>query len=565
MSPLEPPSLLHAPQVGLLGVVVLLAIGEVAGGAARRLGREWVVGARSAALAAAALLASPLTACLGMALVALATVVTRRRVPGVDAGTWAFHGLARLTPAVVTVGLAAVATDPSRSLTATLAAVVAAAMLLGTVAGRAVALLGTSMGPGEALRALQASVAWVVAGTLAGTTVALLTLALLADGPTWRVVLLGPVLAVAVVTRRRLVEASAARDRLDAVSRFATDVAQATTVGDTLRRILRFSAHELRAERAEIVFFLPGNKAVHAASLSGGQMSLAEQRPPDSLRTLVEDWHRVDLVVRTLGPGDAHPVRRWLTGVGIDDAVIAPLSQPEPHGMLVVGNRREGQFGEADAELLRLLSAHGLEALLRVRRDELLAAQHRAVALEERPAMFDWLTGLPNAAMLARHVEELDDAGELAGTAVMALEVAGPPEAPEELQGGLAAQITVEVGRRLLNGVRGTDLVACTGEGAFVVVMHDLAEMSLARPIAERLAALVARPVAHGSTTLRCRSHIGLAGWSGAGSGVAMLGHAHDALAQARSADTPGVVEHRSVTEEGDTPAPRRSTRVLHR
>lgn len=565
MSPLEPPALLHAPQLGLLGVVVLLAVGEIAGGASRRLGREWVVGARSTALAAVALLAPPLTACLGMALVAGVTVVARRRVEGVDAGTWAFHGLARLTPAVVAVGLGAAATDPSRDLTATLAAVLAAALVLGSVSGRGVGLLGTDMGPGQALQTLRASVSWVVAGALAGTTVAMLALALLTDGPSWRVVLLLPVLAIAVGTRRRLVEARAVRDRLDAVARFATDVAQATTVGDTLRRILRFSAHELRAQRAEIVFFLPGNKAIHAASLADGQMSLAEQRPPDSLRALVEDWHRVDLVVRTLGSGDAHPVRRWLTGAGIADAVIAPLSQPEPHGMLVVGNRREGRFDEADAELLSLLSAHGLEALLRVRRDELLTAQHRAVALEERPALFDWLTGLPNAAMLARHLEELDADEDLPGTVVMALEVVAPVDVPDEARGGLGAQITVEVGRRLLNGVRSSDLVACTGEGSFVVVMHDLAEMVLARPIAERLAAQVARPLAHGSATLRCRSHIGLAGWAGAESGVAILGHAHDALADARAVKTPGVVEHRTVAE-ADTPAvPRPSTRVLHR
>lgn len=294
------------------------------------------------------------------------------------------------------------------------------------------------------------------------------------------------------------------------------------------------------ATRAEALFVTPPNKAVARVSLEGDHLSTIETPAPDELRELVTSWLSVDPRPIDLRDGDAHPLRPWLAQLEVGDAIVIPLMDPEPLGVLVLGNRQGGPSGAIalDGPSQRRVAVDATAALLDARRRELIARMPAEWFVDSTARR---LEALPEAGTLARRLEIAEADRE--AVALLSLRVHAVDGVAEV---GPVADVVAD---RLMRTVRRTDLVARVEADRVVVVLADLAESDIAIRACRRLVDRAHVPVLHDGVVVRPEVSAGVVLWDGHTSAHAIRAEL-DAAEAAATADPMHALHLRSSEDQ---------------
>jgi len=220
--------------------------------------------------------------------------------------------------------------------------------------------------------------------------------------------------------------------------------------------------------------------------------------------------------------------------------IEAPIhGQDSPIGVIGVGSRRPGHFGEEDVNFV-LAVANILAGA---------AARNRAETAIRDQALRDPLTGLPNRLVLADHghAAAVPKRSEMSGVkrTVLVVDIDRFKEVNDTLGHALGDLVLVEIARRLRQLGAPVEIVARLGANEFAVVASGLAEPGEADALAARLLAVLSEAIIVGGVRLRLRASLGIAeaavDEAGASLGVpALVRRAEVAMYQAK-ADRRGV------------------------
>lgn len=298
---------------------------------------------------------------------------------------------------------------------------------------------------------------------------------------------------------------------------------------EVVEAALHVAVRHVDAADAELVFFTPQNRVVLASRLHRGEVEHLRERFPDHHRRLMEQWVQSGARAMHLRAGDVHPLRPWLRERDLADLVVVPLTRPDAHGVLVVGNRlhHERRYGTGDVAAVRVIARCTLEALLRLRHDAALQRMGGpGLSTDDR-------TGLPSSAVLAERLRPTESHGSSGFLA--SIRIAGV-EAVAETHGRQVADAAVaEVCRRLLATVRHSDLLAHDEGDRLALVVEDVDDVRAAMTACERLLRQAIRPVIAGDVLVTLTASAGLAPWRRRSlvDGASVLQHARDASARA--------------------------------
>ena len=128
-------------------------------------------------------------------------------------------------------------------------------------------------------------------------------------------------------------------------------------------------------------------------------------------------------------------------------------------------------------------------------------------------ALQDALTGLPNRLALNEQLEQALQRAQSSGNrlAVLFLDLDGFKKVNDERGHDVGDALLVGVAQRLRSAVRETDVVARLGGDEFVVLLHDLADDTMVRAVADKIVAGVGEPFVFGEVIVRVGASIGVA------------------------------------------------------
>ena len=165
--------------------------------------------------------------------------------------------------------------------------------------------------------------------------------------------------------------------------------------------------------------------------------------------------------------------------------------------------------------------------------------RHEAKAHIAQLAYYDTLTGLPNRSKLADEIDQRIvqiDEGEGAGMALLFLDLDAFKDVNDTLGHSAGDALLVEVGRRLREQVRPTDMVSRLGGDEFVVILGSC-ESTHASAIAERIVKALSQPLAIDSMMLSTTASIGISLYPGdSADREELLKHADTAMYAAKNA-----------------------------
>ena len=155
-------------------------------------------------------------------------------------------------------------------------------------------------------------------------------------------------------------------------------------------------------------------------------------------------------------------------------------------------------------------AAESIEHLSLLIRD-ITEHKHAEASLRSQ-ATRDALTGLPNRAMLMEHLVTALARGQRTGLmpAVMFLDLDGFKAVNDGLGHEAGDELLIEVGRRLGECVRNTDVVARFGGDEFVILLDNISDLETAQQIADRIITRIEEPVALSSGTGNVGTSIGI-------------------------------------------------------
>jgi diguanylate cyclase (GGDEF)-like protein/PAS domain S-box-containing protein len=156
-------------------------------------------------------------------------------------------------------------------------------------------------------------------------------------------------------------------------------------------------------------------------------------------------------------------------------------------------------------------------------------------------ALHDELTNLPNRALLRDRIEGALARAARSGTcvAVLFLDLDGFKPLNDRLGHAGGDQILRIVAERLQSAVRPDDTVARFGGDEFVIVCHDVLVEEQARTIAERVAAMVAKPLLVDDEWVVIRASIGIVLGRPGASADALVNDADAAMYQVKRKTLP--------------------------
>ena len=195
---------------------------------------------------------------------------------------------------------------------------------------------------------------------------------------------------------------------------------------------------------------------------------------------------------------------------------------------LTSGNGDQGRLRMADGRLVEIRISRG-DATVVVAEDvtERAAAQVKI----EHMAWHDGLTGLPNASLVVKAIDEVADREAVDGPfSVLALDLDKFKEVNDSLGHPVGDALLVEVSRRLVAAVRKQDLVSRIGGDEFIVLMRG----TEAEALAERLVEAVCRPYSIEDAEIRIGVSIGVAHSDGIARAVELRRRADMALYRAK-------------------------------
>lgn len=157
---------------------------------------------------------------------------------------------------------------------------------------------------------------------------------------------------------------------------------------------------------------------------------------------------------------------------GFRDCMVGALTSGEDRtGLIIVANRLGSitTFASEDLQLFRTLVQH---AALALENDQLEHALTQLRSLESElahQASHDTLTGLPNRALMGRHLEE--HLASQDGVALVYVDLDDFKLVNDTMGHAAGDQVLVEASRRLLSCIRPTDVAARLGGDEFAVLL----------------------------------------------------------------------------------------------
>jgi diguanylate cyclase (GGDEF)-like protein len=138
--------------------------------------------------------------------------------------------------------------------------------------------------------------------------------------------------------------------------------------------------------------------------------------------------------------------------------------------------------------------------------------QQREVTLKQL-AHHDPLTGLANRTQLTKQLQLAVARSRRNSTqfAVLMLDLNGFKPVNDRYGHAVGDQLLIEIGRRLLAGVRSTDVAARVGGDEFVVLLEDVPGIEQTRAIADKLAQQISEPCQVDDITVRVGVSLGIA------------------------------------------------------
>jgi diguanylate cyclase (GGDEF)-like protein len=138
--------------------------------------------------------------------------------------------------------------------------------------------------------------------------------------------------------------------------------------------------------------------------------------------------------------------------------------------------------------------------------------QQREVTLKQL-ALHDPLTGLANRTQLTKQLQLAVARSRRNSTqfAVLMLDLNGFKPVNDRYGHAVGDQLLIEIGRRLLAGVRSTDVAARVGGDEFVVLLEDVPGIEQTRAIADKLAQQISEPCQVDDITVRVGVSLGIA------------------------------------------------------
>lgn len=167
-------------------------------------------------------------------------------------------------------------------------------------------------------------------------------------------------------------------------------------------------------------------------------------------------------------------------------------------------------------------------------------AVSRSIAIaagRDHQALHDELTGLPNRQLLADRITQAIALAQREGekTAILVLDLNGFSDVNDTLGRGCGDVLLQQVGRRLVNTLRGVDTVARIGADEFAVVLHGVGTKQDTELVAQNLRRTLANPTVISGVPLAVEVSIGAALWPDhGGTPEALLRCAESAMQRAK-------------------------------
>jgi diguanylate cyclase (GGDEF)-like protein len=297
-------------------------------------------------------------------------------------------------------------------------------------------------------------------------------------------------------------------DGLQLLYQFTSITSGAHRPAETLQRVLAEAGRLLRAERALIALYAPGEEVpwlvVHHPEPADGHPPRTTLPAP--LRDLVIDQGAaLTIPSTTKDPGQ----QRVLAELGVEDCLAAPLiTGGQVTGVIVVTDRL-GRVSTFDGEDARLFATLAAQAAIALENGRLIERLHEQVQAREHEALHDSLTGLPNRTLLGRSLDTALDAGGPVGVLLMDLD--GFKEINDTLGHQTGDQVLCEVASRLGATVGEQGLVARLGGDEFAVVLPLLTGTEQALELAHQVKDAIRQPIDLSTLTLEVGVSIGVA------------------------------------------------------
>jgi diguanylate cyclase (GGDEF)-like protein len=211
-------------------------------------------------------------------------------------------------------------------------------------------------------------------------------------------------------------------------------------------------------------------------------------------------------------------------------AVLAACTLLAPAALFVEGALRPSEV----SWLVIGLGAVVLFSLVILRTAGFVRQLSRQAGQLEDLAMRDELTGLANRRLFEQRVREALATGT---PQVAVLDIVGFKNINDRLGHAAGDRVLAAVAERLVRRLRGGDLVARIGGDEFAVLVGD-ATGTEGDAIADRLTAVLSRPIVAGEQELLINAYVGVADAAGAGDADELLRRADVALYAAKAGGT---------------------------
>jgi diguanylate cyclase (GGDEF)-like protein len=296
----------------------------------------------------------------------------------------------------------------------------------------------------------------------------------------------------------------------------STQVAQHSLhMESTLVGLLNQARDMFRADAAEVVLFASG-EGEPALRTSIGPNGRSEVMRSVRLDPTQGVWARVAaegqpiLLARPIKNERLHD---HFAAFGIKDAMVAPLrGKGATFGTMLVGNRLGdfSTFNEEDMQLFETLVNHASVALENGR---LVDSLRQKAEENERLALHDVLTGLPNRALFQVAVRNALASAkrERSAIAVMLMDLDRFKEVNDTLGHHHGDLLLQQVARRLQEVLRESDIVARLGGDEFAILLPHLDDSLSSVEAAKKVLHALERPFEIQHLTLDVGGSIGIA------------------------------------------------------
>jgi len=332
----------------------------------------------------------------------------------------------------------------------------------------------------------------------------------------------------------------------------------ALNVESVLVQLLAQAREMFRCEIAEITV-LPhaeGEPALRTALGPGTSKVVLQPLEIDATRGA---WGRVmgsDGPVLMPRPLRASRFRTFFMEPNITDAMVAPLrAGGRSLGAMIVANRI-GTFETFDEDDLRLFETLIKHTSTSLENGRLVDHLRRQAAASEHLSLHDRLTGLPNRALFQEAVRQAVGAAkrEKNSSAVMLMDLDRFKEVNDTLGHHYGDLLLQEIGVRLRDRLRESDMVSRIGGDEFAILLPVVADADAAMVTARKLLEAFEEPVALNEINLEIGASIGIALYPHDGdSPEVLLQRADVAMYQAKESHTGcEIYSHESSGESVD-------------